>query len=975
MRKVILLLMTLVASSYASAYEYVFDMSKALETGQIYDQNKWVIESEVNPISGKKAKMTLILTNKEFIDKMHISEEGQLVFYGQSTKIQIASQDGFAPRATWLGTISGKNLDDVYFGDEVNGVKDWKGADIGGRTNFFIKEKGGTFTKTSFYSKPVPDYVRQEIQMGPKVYFWTEGTSLEDLTFADHNVKQQYHAFDHDLVGVKVVPVNGKKVLLARSADPISAAHKHGLQPGQQLWRDANGKVPAWANPETPQYAWIALEISNPDDYVGKQIRNVRGIYVNGNDLSMHHVHWYNPIMEVKDKVEVIAENVPTTINTYSIANMSEQDKSKYFFMEPRLYEVCNIVDVMRTSDQAMYVPTVNALFPEGKGNPYHKTGVAGSGMIAGFNGQFGDFGSMWREVDKRYNYESWRTYNKVFNVKNAIILAFDQDQYTKTGYYYPLDTPNFTYDEEGSGKISMAIFGSSDTEISIDDYTDDDFAVADVDYFSRYNYTKEYNAYKNDLHIMINNTKIDLSGINDLKVTRRNGKGEVLATIATLKCQGDGKYKVIYDKDSQSALGNDLLKTNTTEYLGDNNFLNPDMVYDLKDVTSPIIYISDLFIGDDLSTSDANASQNVVYQYRIEPAENTKKEITCVINAVPVFKTDENVVSRATYTLDDVKSDIDGHLTEVKDVAVNFTPNQAHLVTEYRVLSEAKHEDDYEAKAASETLEVGENNFLTMPMKVSAESNNYVPEAYTEYNDNTYGCYKQNVSNSSVSIAENASDKGTTRQESKMAVKQDDVYYKYYHVDLDLASIIENIDKDDRYLIRVWRTQDGEKTLLNDLEIDDPNIRDNGGTNYEVLNSLRRDEKSLSLVLKDTFKAKVNPKSNNGKSPAPARVKAEVVEIENEPINNTQYDVTLYVQDKATKMFYVKKADVTVNWESTPGHEVITAIDDVDAQAQVKSVRYVNATGMMSDHPFDGINVVVTTYSDGRVATSKLII
>ena len=193
--------------------------------------------------------------------------------------------------------------------------------------------------------------------------------------------------------------------------------------------------------------------------------------------------------------------------------------------------------------------------------------------------------------------------------------------------------------------------------------------------------------------------------------------------------------------------------------------------------------------------------------------------------------------------------------------------------------------------------------------------------------------------------------------------------------MDLDQASIIENIDKDDRYLIRVWRTQDGEKTLLNDLEIDDPNIRDNGGTNYEVLNSLRRDEKSLSLVLKDTFKAKVNPKSNNGKSPAPARVKAEVVEIENEPINNTQYDVTLYVQDKATKMFYVKKADVTVNWESTPGHEVITAIDDVDAQAQVKSVRYVNATGMMSDHPFDGINVVVTTYSDGRVATSKLII
>ena len=49
------------------------------------------------------------------------------------------------------------------------------------------------------------------------------------------------------------------------------------------------------------------------------------------------------------------------------------------------------------------------------------------------------------------------------------------------------------------------------------------------------------------------------------------------------------------------------------------------------------------------------------------------------------------------------------------------------------------------------------------------------------------------------------------------------------------------------------------------------------------------------------------------------------------------------------------------------------TAITDVNSKA-VKSVKYVNIAGQVSEVPFDGVNVMVTTYTDGTRAASKVI-
>ena len=49
-----------------------------------------------------------------------------------------------------------------------------------------------------------------------------------------------------------------------------------------------------------------------------------------------------------------------------------------------------------------------------------------------------------------------------------------------------------------------------------------------------------------------------------------------------------------------------------------------------------------------------------------------------------------------------------------------------------------------------------------------------------------------------------------------------------------------------------------------------------------------------------------------------------------------------------------------------------ITGIDSISTGEQVQSVRYYNLQGMASAEAFSGMNIVVTTYTSGRVTTEK---
>ena len=65
------------------------------------------------------------------------------------------------------------------------------------------------------------------------------------------------------------------------------------------------------------------------------------------------------------------------------------------------------------------------------------------------------------------------------------------------------------------------------------------------------------------------------------------------------------------------------------------------------------------------------------------------------------------------------------------------------------------------------------------------------------------------------------------------------------------------------------------------------------------------------------------------------------------------------------------KSLDVNVTWQ---GSNTITAIDSVNVKSELKAIRYYNMMGVESANPFQGVNIVVTEYTDGSRTTAKVV-
>ena len=72
---------------------------------------------------------------------------------------------------------------------------------------------------------------------------------------------------------------------------------------------------------------------------------------------------------------------------------------------------------------------------------------------------------------------------------------------------------------------------------------------------------------------------------------------------------------------------------------------------------------------------------------------------------------------------------------------------------------------------------------------------------------------------------------------------------------------------------------------------------------------------------------------------------------------------------DDVTTAYIVSPIDI----KDEPGW-VVTAVSDTRATRQVRQVRYYNVAGQESAAPFDGMNIIVTDYTDGTRTTAKTI-
>lgn len=962
--------------------------------------------------------LTLVCASADDADKVAFKNDE--LRFPKGTSLRVESKDGTNLREVWLGrpqqgensyrfTVEGNsefhsatNQAGTYNVHDMDNTAYWK---YDGNDQLYL-----VYGSKTLSTEAVSNSGADEFYISGLVRIYTEGISLEDLTYSDHNVKEQNHAFDHDLVGYQVVEFDGEgKALLARSVNPISAAHKR-VNNGQQLWYNEDGSLEEYANPATDQYAWIALFFEDgvdPAQYVKKQITNVRGMYCNPKTgkAADFHIHWCNPVMAVDAASLQLVSNddVNTKINTYCPANLSDQKDNRYFMIEPRPFEPCNLVDVMRmgtgniggADGDGVFTPTNEALLPNGATNKYTVNGVEGGGALLGPSDNLGDHKHIWKEVDKKYGAD-WKTFGKVFNVTDAIIVVSDRGtgELDEKEYNFPLPIPNGANESEiRDKKLHFSVFGTANSNVELENYPDEDMAVAESDFFSRYDFENDQNVYKNDLLVMLNNVDPEsqyasdpFNGIENLEVYRYDQTGQTkLATVATLEHQGNGKFKVKYNTESQNARGNARLMKDGS-YLGDNHFLDESTVYDLTS-TNPVIYFSDIFIGDkmddvNIANSD-NTDVRTSYLYRLKntpknasTSQDQVRDVTCVIKKIPAFIPFNYILTRASYTEEDVINDVNGTLAPNKNfVEAQFDVIRGYQVDGWSVMRD--QENNFMADVAENRIDhdqIDETQRISLAEdenRSNPEESLYVPMLKTDYNDNSYGCFKQTVNDAEVDLS----------VKEREATVLDFDGEKFFRAKLLVTSeIVKNEDKnttskDKRWLIRVWRIENKGKanekiTLLNtadDITMSDFNNPSDANTNeeyqkwltnYDFLNGVAQSEQVDYFFFNDTFKAPV------------MQVSGILPKATDPVIQSVDYKIALYVQDENTGKYYVRTYDLPVDWNN----QVVTAINGITTGAQVESVRYYNVAGIESEKPFAGMNIVVTRYSDGTTTTTKVV-
>lgn len=970
----------------ARAYEYVFDFSSGNNYERTVDAGGTNITYSIKNADGATlVKLIVTVTNKEIENTVKINEQKGKLYIPDGSRLRVTLSDGYNLRQIQFGYFekgNGNGNCGQLFGPGItkDNLKDVTGI-LSGSTDEHVFVKGmpsGTvslFTNTTIWTPVIHE--QGGCYLGPKVKVYSEGISLEDLAYAEGNVRLQNHKIDHDLVGVSVQTIDGNKYLIARSADQLQN-HRQVMAEGQESFKDDKGNVYPWSNPNTPQYAWVIIDMNgknNPEDFVGKRFSGVRGTYCKYDQApSGLWIFWVNPTIILTDALDLSkATDEATELNTYPLANFVLPKDDNHFLLKPNLAEMCNVVDVMRShGDHFIYVPDRNAIMPEVK-----KTDENGNEIIVASDNFYVDndltYGrdySYASFIDNNAEREAylendidllgqgnewmnWRLYDKVYHFDNTLVVAATHANNGE--YVYPLSVPNQEHTETTSGMV-MHIIGKGE----LCTY-DTDMFVGSQDYWSRYQYNENRNAYRNDLVFALSNP--DVKDMGTLSVWRCNDQGEKLAKIGELRQQDQWNLntfilnslddaKIAKDDPMLQSLGKDPYFPNNQIYqLGQNQQNGQGKV--------TMMYMTDMFYSETMNNANENASLSKDYAYRLE---STKDGVTSVVGYAPVYKTNDNVVTRATYTQEQVDADVDNKLEDNKKAEINFTPNMAKAMTEYRVYKGDDQTCSLFNSVASNDIVLA-NNFLSEAFEDEiVDGTVYVPELYTAYNNNTYGCYKQSVSDASVYM--NVHD--------VMASVMANNGVRYCHAIIDLTSAINNVAKDSRYLLRVWRKVGNNPLVLLNTEKEKTGDAftgedGNGGTydwqtNYSSLESLGMEADAFAktnpqtpFILYDTFKV--------GTVAGAPGMKADNIAVE--PIT---YYATLYVKDDASEKYYVKKI------ESEPVTNVPTAISTVNTGAQVESVRYYNTIGVESETPFQGLNIVVTRYSDGTTTTVKAV-
>ncbi len=251
----------------------------------------------------------------------------------------------------------------------------------------------------------------------------------------------------------------------------------------------------------------------------------------------------------------------------------------------------------------------------------------------------------------------------------------------------------------------------------------------------------------------------------------------------------------------------------------------------------------------------------------------------------------------------------------------------------------------------------------------------------------NTYGAPIETVHRVGVTVK--LAD-GSSVETSNFAFNHNGVTGRYYKVPLSLQALVPSTLRPVKY--RIWRsTPDGVAMEGTDVaaykkRLDQKghpltvNVDDDGNMSFDASNEgetlqttvdeTQDGQKKVWIPIADYFGAR---SVKEDKSFANFDV-TYYVRIYCVPATTTTTAAKAAVAsaDATATPYYVAEAQLKV---PVVGSNVVTSVTSVDASSQVQSVVYYSTTGLVSNTPFAGVNIKVTTYVGGRKTVEKLIV
>ncbi|MCQ2290887.1 MAG: carbohydrate-binding protein [Muribaculaceae bacterium] len=447
------------------------------------------------------------------------------------------------------------------------------------------------------------------------------------------------------------------------------------------------------------------------------------------------------------------------------------------------------------------------------------------------------------------------------------------------------------------------------------------EFEVSAVDKKSVFEEGSLKNSYKNQLTLSV---KEENKGIKFRSLYRTNQLTGEKVTVATINFTNNGaNYNVVYSNPMATT---DALRYDAEPYV-------------LSGSTAEPVVLTDYFA---VSTADGGDKAGA-YVYSLDYSfDDVNVPVYAATTAAKVMMEE----GKEGYTLDEITGDVKHTLNYQNGFAISVP--QVSAPVDGAILYRNHNQ-------VGELTDLSASKFVTAEVREST-----VFSAAVKVGDNTYG------TNQVAVHATLANATVTKKNKSEFSFNNGSHYFDFL-LDVTLTSPEVGEFETTGGGVRVWRTCETADEMYEELA--------NRATDYLFYENMNLEGSSMGFTgiggEKQTFndgsRVIEYTASTFGSSAEHPQVSLRVRAYYKKASANK---VKALAEAASEELYYVAEAFVEVDFTQN----VVTGLYEVSGVREIKDVKYYNVAGQQSAAPHKGMNIVVTTYTDGTSSTRKLV-